>query len=690
MHFRLNRTAAAVLCVVAAPVTVAADNQSTDPDTLETIQVRDSRPVPAMTPVATETLSPGREAADALRDLLGVSGSRMGGHGTDISVRGLSQTRVNVLLDGAYVHGGCPNRMDPPTSYAAPGSFEEITVIRGTQTLEYGGGGPGGTILFERSTERFSEQESMRGRVDGGYRANGSTTDASADLALGNEQLFGRFLGSFTDAHNYDDGDGNEVRSAYTSTSGTAILGYTPSDATRAEVTYDQQKTRDLLFPGAGMDSPKADNETLRFRFDTEEMTGPFARLKVEAYGSDVEHVMDNYTLRTLAAGQMKMRAPSTSDTTGGRMVGELDSGYGQWKIGIDAQYNDREADRFNDSMGVLQSVLWPGVEIDQTGVFAELTHDMGNRNRLTGGLRYDYVTSDASRANVKPAGSALTPNQLYAIYYNGAQASKKTDHNLGGLLRFEHDLGSRDATVYASFARSVRTPDATERFLGSNGMMPSMRWVGNPDIEPEKHHQLELGMIMRQGAWHADGSIYYNDVSDFILRDRFVEAGNNATIYRNVDATLIGGEVQIGYRFSPSLRGEIGAAYVYAQNDTDDRAIAQTPPLEGLASVEYFRDAWTLGTRVRAAAKQTRVDTESSSGISGQGLDVRETPGWGVLDVYASFDVTDSVVLDAGIDNVFDKNYAQHLNRSSAFDPTQVQVNEPGRSAWLKLTALF
>ena len=47
-------------------------------------------------------------------------------------------------------------------------------------------------------------------------------------------------------------------------------------------------------------------------------------------------------------------------------------------------------------------------------------------------------------------------------------------------------------------------------------------------------------------------------------------------------------------------------------------------------------------------------------------------------------------VALDAGIDNLFDKAYANHLNRANAFDPVQVQVNEPGRSFWARLTATF
>lgn len=689
MNFHYNRTAAAVLCALATSVAGAAESAAPATDMLDTVRVHDNPPSPAYSPLQTERLSPGRESADVLRDLLGVSGSRMGGHGTDVSIRGLSQTRINVLLDGAYVHGGCPNRMDPPTAYAATGNYEEVTVIRGAQTLEYGGGGSGGTILFERVTERFDGEESARGELDAGYRGNSNTTDLGIDVAAGSEHGFARFIGSHTDAHNYDDGDGDEVRTAYTERGGTLIFGYTPSDAVRAEISFERQETRDLLFPGAGMDSPFADNDTLRLKYDNEALGGPVDRVKIEVYRSEVEHEMDNYTLRTLTA-PARMRAPSTSDTTGGRIVAELDSGYGTWKIGVDTQRSDRDAKRFNDSMGVLNSLLWPGVDIDQTGVFAELTHALDARNRMTGGLRYDYVTSDASKADDDPPGGPLSPNALYAIYYDGAQADKETDHNIGGLLRFEHDLADERGTLFASLSRSVRTPDATERFIASNGMMPSARWVGNPELDSEQHHQAEVGASMRGGRWEAEVTLFYNDVTDFVLRDRFTAAGNNATIYRNIDATLIGGEARVQYRLTRELHAELGMAYVRAENDTDDRPIAQTPPLEGVAALQYSSDGWLAGARLRAAAQQTRVDTQSSSGIDGQGLDVRKTPGWGVFDVFASYEIGTQVTLDIGIDNLFDKKYAQHLNRSNAFDPTQVQVNEPGRSAWVKLTGTF
>ena len=75
------------------------------------------------------------DAGEALRSVVGVSGTRMGGHGIDPIIRGQNQTRLNILLDGAYIHGGCPNRMDPPTAYSAVETYDEVEVIKGFQSF---------------------------------------------------------------------------------------------------------------------------------------------------------------------------------------------------------------------------------------------------------------------------------------------------------------------------------------------------------------------------------------------------------------------------------------------------------------------------------------------------------------------------------------------------------------------------
>ncbi len=679
----MQRAVAAALTLAVAPCALA----DHDHQHIETVEVFGQAIPATITNLSSQSMAPGRETAESLRDLLGVSGSRMGGHGIDPSIRGMSQTQLNVLLDGAYVHGGCPNRMDPPTSYASSAAYQEVTVIRGSQTLAYGGGGPGGTVIFNRTTDRFKTDESVRGEVAGAWRSNSDVTELSADLALGSTQGFVRLLGSASDAGDYEDGNGDEVRGAYRERGGSIILGYTPDDSSRIELSYDHQTTLDALFPGAGMDSPEAVNDTIRLRMTTE-AAGPLSNINAEMYRANVDHVMDNYSLRPNS--RMRMRAPSTSDTYGGRLTAEYASQLGRWKFGTDAQYNERSARRFNDTgpQPALNSVLWPDVSIEQVGVFAELGHQLTQDIWLLGGLRYDHVKSQADAASLDPRGMPLSPTDLYSQYYGEDFALARTDHNLGGLLRIEYAPEASPFRFYTGLTRSVRTPDATERFVASNAAMPSGRWVGSPDIEPEQHHQLEVGGIGRWGAIELDVSLFGNNVRNYVLRDRFVETGNNASIYRNIDARLTGGEARIRWALSDSLSVSTGAAYVRGQNRSDDRAIAQIAPLEGFAELTWREGSWELGGQVQGAATQTRVDTTSATGIEGQGLDVRETPGWGVMNLFARYQLNSHFKIEAGIDNAFDKAYTQHLNRGNAFDPNQIQVNEPGRMTWIRVTS--
>ena len=66
--------------------------QANNDDRLETVTVTGQALPAAITTLSNSDLRPARDTGDALRDLLGVSGSRMGGHGIDPAIRGLSQT----------------------------------------------------------------------------------------------------------------------------------------------------------------------------------------------------------------------------------------------------------------------------------------------------------------------------------------------------------------------------------------------------------------------------------------------------------------------------------------------------------------------------------------------------------------------------------------------------------------------
>ena len=65
-------------------------------------------------------------------------------------------------------------------------------------------------------------------------------------------------------------------------------------------------------------------------------------------------------------------------------------------------------------------------------------------------------------------------------------------------------------------------------------------------------------------------------------------------------------------------------------------------------------------------------------------------TPGFATLDLFGSYELTKNAIVLAGINNVTDETYANHLSRANLFDPTVTQVNEAGRTFYLKVEAKF
>lgn len=623
--------------------------------------------------------APAQDGAEALRSVPGVTSGRMGGHGLELVIRGQSQNQLNVIDAGSFTYGACPNRMDPPTATASFYRADRVVVEKGYASVTHGPGGSGGTVILEREAPDLESEAPFSGQVRTGMSSNGSNRDLGGrftfDLGHG---FYMQAAGELKSADNYKDGSGRDVRSSFDRKSAGLTFGYVGDAVDLAfDAEYDQAK--DVLFPGAGMDSPSDETMTYRLRGGVDVDAGALTRIEGVLYNTAVDHVMDNYSLRPV--GAMAMRTPSTSDTLGGKLEAHLSFGATKAKVGLDYQANTRDATAFGGMPGMIpmleaenparaQFFIWPDVTIAQTGLYVEAETSLAKATRLKYGLRYDYVRAEADKAGVTPTLGA-SPNALYTAQYGTTFNNVREEHNLGGLLRLEHEVNA-DTLVFAGLSRSVRTADATERAIARMG------WVGNPDIAPEKHHQLDIGVQMDRGGWYLDASTYVDWVDDYILRDQFSVAGT--TIYRNVDAQLAGVEIAAGWeRDGWEIWGD--ATYTYGENTTDDRSLAQIPPLQGQISMAYGQDLWRAGARVNWATEQDRIDPARDPGT---------TSGYATLDLFGSYRLSKAATLRAGVNNVTDATYANHLSRSNLFDPALVQVNEPGRTIYVSLESQF
>ncbi|MDM7322358.1 MAG: TonB-dependent copper receptor [Gammaproteobacteria bacterium] len=672
------------LGILASAVMSAAQADELPPLQIQARALGDTPNVEVITPADIDTRIPA-DAGEALREVNGVSASRMSQHGVDPIIRGQSATQINVLLDGSYIHGGCPNRMDPPTSFASLNTYDRVVVEKGVQSVQHGMGGSGGTVLFERDSAKRAATAGVQGQAGVITSSNGVDGAVYADGLFSNGKAYLRAFGEYLDASSYKDGAGRTVPSATSKLAGGVVAGYRFNDNAGIEGTIEASRQDDTLYAGADMDSPKDDMDAYRLKYWQQNMGGSIDGVKAEVWHAKVEHLMDNYSLRPNSNPAMYRAAPSEVTTSGARLtLTSKPTSNLKLDYGLDAQKVEREGWVMNPANPANKLFwLWPEAELSSVGGFIEGLYGISPHQRLKAGLRVDNVNANINN-NLS---NTIATHPMVPL--NIREEAKKDQDNtaIGGLLRYEHDL-SKNLTAFVGISRSVRHPDATERYV----LKPSptgISWLGNPALDTEVHHQLDLGLSGKGQGIKWEAVLFYDNVNDYVLRDinngRIKGVANNATIYRNVDATLFGAELAGQWMFAPGWHAYGALAYVNAQNDTDGRSIAQTPPLNGRIGADYSAANWHVGGRVRFAAQQHEIDKAS-------GLDTIQTPEYAVLDLYGGYAFSRTIQLKLGIDNVFDRLYAEHVNRAYAglFGNPNDRIYEPGRIVWARLDTRF
>lgn len=612
---------------------------------------------------------PAHDGADFLKSIPGFSIVRKGGTDGDPVLRGFSGSRLGILLDGQEIYGGCGGRMDPPTAYVYPEMYDRVTIRKGPQSVLYGPGHSAGVVLFERDIDRFTEF---------GWKGHGSLTfgshgrnDQMADVRVGNPDFYVQVGATRADSNNYSDGDGREIHSKYTRWSTNAAVGWTPDDNTRLELSA-VISDGEAAYSDRMMDGVEFKRENVSLMFEKYRISPLVEKLEARIYRNNIDHVMDNYSLRNNKMPMYRVSNPERT-TVGGRVATalRLTEPLGL-TIGLDTMKDTHRSRMLGAPTQAVADTYkslpyGENMKFRKLGLFSEGVYDLNDQQRIIGGMRIDWHNIEDRRATSATVG----------------QKDKRTLKS--GFLRFESDIADSQGTVYAGLGHAQRMPDFWELMrLGANGEPSAFH-----RLNPEKTTQFDTGITWEQGDLHVGVSAFYGHVDDYVLIN-WAQGGRA----RNVDARVMGGEIDLAYRFMPHWQAQASLAYVYGKNRTDHLALAQQPPLELRLGLNYESQQFSAGALWRLVAAQHRYDV-GSGGIS-QGRDIGPSSGFGVLSLNAGWRPNKLIQLTAGIDNVLDKTYSEHLSRTG-FDvpdmqafPLNTRINEPGRTFWLKAQVAF
>lgn len=633
----------------------------------------------------TEKVVQPKNSGELFQDINGFSLIKRGNYAVDPSFRASQYEQLNVQIDGGTkAFHACPNRMDPVTTLVNPEEVTKIEIIKGPFSVRYGNTFAGLINLVTKSPA-YNEKK-ISGSLSSSYESNGNSVVNM--LELGTKIKKFDFTGnvSYRDYGNYEDGNQNEIPSSFRSTNYGLKAGYDITENQRIQASFKQNFGRDVLHAGLPMDTDE-DNSTLAaldYKWNSTHKT--FKGLTSKVYYSYVDHTMSNTRRPPFAI----MEAVSNVEalTYGGKIETK-------WQFspkvvlftGVDLVNLSRDGgrDRLVKVMNgnplpmpmSFYDKVWQDSYTNDAGVFAEAKIKTSDKSVVTIGSRMDFIAADAK--DLDPTFAALYAN-----------LDKQTEANYSGTVSYKYTFNPK-YNIEFSFGRGTRAATIEERYIAFfNIGRDTYEYVGNPYLKPEANNQFEIGF---NGKHNFEGfvsqvkfgsSAFYSIYENYILGvvDESLTRKYNPTtppvhpkVFRNIDNALkTGFEVYANADFANHFNFSTEVSYTYTENKDFNESLPLTPPLITRLKLSYeIKNFW-------ASAQYTLTSKQNKISYS---YDEITTSGYEVMDVKLGYKPFESLSLGAGVLNLFDQYYNNHL--TFAFNNVagygRVPITEPGRN---------
>ena len=678
---RHSRKLLAIALAIATPLaghTAAQERQRIEEITV--VGVRDTHTV-----IVDDTLVATPDTAQLLRKMPGANVNKNGELTGIAQYRGMFGDRIQVSVDGAQINGAGPNAMDAPLHYAPVAILESLTINRGIVPVSKGQETIGGYVEANTYAGDFGTTANFEfsGRAYAGAQTVNSGDVLSGFFSVANDTHIFRGFVMQERADDLEFPDGNITPSEYERER--FDLGYSfVTGAHEFSIDFARNNTKDAGTASLPMDILSIDSDLFRSRYTFSASEGVFT---VELSASDNEHWMTNYHLRrppqtaASTADPMRFRRNwAVSENYGFALKYEQFADNGNWLYGIDGHFAEHRSIITNPNSTPFYISNFNDVNRDIIGAFVERQISLNARTGLETGIRVNHVSMDSVpvSANLNPMnmmmGMPVMMNNLagsLSTQFNNDNVAQ-TDTNVDAFVRLSYQTDG-DATWYIGAARKTRSPSYQERYLwipleATGGLADGKTYIGNPNLNPEVAHEIELGLDLENSRYGIYPRIFYKRVSDYIqgTPSTNVTANNFAQMmanmgmgmpnplqFTNVEARFYGLDIDSNYAVNDKITLRAILNIVRADRRDINDNLYRVSPDNVLVALDYRGNGWTGSIESVTYADQNRIAITNSE---------LKTEGYSLVNVVARSSVADGIEVSFGAENLFDESYLDHL----------------------------
>jgi len=613
--------------------------------------------------------------ASTIEDILSripeISLLRRGSYGMEPVIRYFNGGQINVMLDGMRIHGACTDKMDPATIYIEPVNLENLQV----QTANAGfmnGSSIGGTVNMKMAEPNILYNNKLTGIINSGYQSAANSFYESLRLNYSTGKWAFAANGTYRNSKNYRSGGGEVIPfSQYRKINYALSVKYRQNKNTYFKTDILADDGWNIGYPALPMDVGYAAARIVSFSMHKENHNRRIYKWQTKIYANRVRHFMDD-TKRPFV--QVHMDMPGESKTFGIYTEAEASfkpkqkliiraDGSSAFLIASMTMYQNGQPDMY--------MLTWPDNRKNQYGIAASWLWQPDSSMQLQVTGRTDLITSGlvsrAAKDQVSIFNNSFTGRTDF-LKNISAQVSKKSGRKL---------------KVTYGISYTERIPTSTELFgfylfNASDGY----DYIGNTELKPERSFQADISLVYSRQRSKIQINGYCSRVFNFIAGSidsrlsTMTTGANGVKSFINIPYATVAGAEGSGF-FKPVTGIDIVTTIRYTLG-TDNKSdpLPFVAPLKNITSIRYQPKNISVQMESESALSQNQVNKQYGEDATAGYILLHARLG------YYTAVFNNNIELQAGVENVFDRKYHEHLDWGN--------ISRPGRNIYVQLKLSF
>lgn len=622
-----------------------------------------------------------------------------------VQYRGLFGDRVATTLNGHTLIGAGPNAMDSPLSYGPTFLVQSMTVYQGVAPVSAGINTLGGAIVVQtlKAETDNSNTWQANGQLRSAYRDNNGASTFSA-LTNISKQNFA--LLAYTDWQKANDQKTSNNITIFPTRykknqAGTDIRYFYNSFGSDAEIgmSFHYTDTRDAGTPALPMDIKSIIGKQVSIDGSNEIHNW---QVNFQLGYLDSVHAMDNFSLRGSDNNMLFRRNDARADTVDIKVTATKNA----WLFGFDGYLANHDSTVTNPNNIQFNVINFNNIQDQRLSVFAQWQAQLSQLT-LDSGLRVKQIFANSGEINHHMTMMNTAIKNLKNQFNQNDRSVRDTlvDFSFNASLPLFTTTKNTEAALTFSGGIKQRAPSYQERYLwlpmeSTGGLADGKTYIGNINLAAETAFQSDIGLQINQTNWQFSAHGFYQKINNYIQGISSTNMSANMVAkmmtgkmplqYANVDATLYGSDGRASYHLNDHWQIAAMVSYVRGKRDDINDNLYRISPLNGHIKLSY-QTITDKNSNLQANLMLVINDAQTKISTTN---DEQKTSGYGVINMDITYELSNELVLKSGIDNLFDRNYQNHLGGYNRVKNSNVELMSrlpaQGRTIWAELNFYF